>query len=69
MVSAGRCEGYARYLEQNGVKVDVEPTNDLDAGSDGAALRRASRCWSSTRRRTHSGDAVQKPVLRLCDQP
>ncbi len=23
------CEGYARYLEQNGFKVDVEPTNDL----------------------------------------
>jgi len=23
------CEGYARYLDQNGFKVDVEPTNDL----------------------------------------
>ena len=23
------CEGYARYLELNGFKVDVEPTNDL----------------------------------------
>jgi hypothetical protein len=23
------CEGYARYLEQNGFKVDVKPTNDL----------------------------------------
>jgi hypothetical protein len=23
------CEGYAQYLEQNGFKVDVRPTNDL----------------------------------------
>jgi hypothetical protein len=23
------CEGYARYLEENGFKVDVKPTNDL----------------------------------------
>lgn len=23
------CEGYAQYLEQNGFKVDVKPTNDL----------------------------------------
>lgn len=23
------CEGYAQYLEKNGFKVDVEPTNDL----------------------------------------
>lgn len=27
--SCSCCEGYARYLEQNGFKVDVRPTNDL----------------------------------------
>ena len=27
--SCACCEGYAQYLEQNGFKVDVRPTNDL----------------------------------------
>jgi hypothetical protein len=34
------CEGYARYLEQNGFKVDVEPTNDLAEISRKAGIPR-----------------------------
>jgi hypothetical protein len=32
------CEGYAQYLDQNGFKVDVRPTNDLAAISRKAGI-------------------------------
>ena len=32
------CEGYAQYLDQNGFKVDVKPTNDLAAISRKAGI-------------------------------
>ncbi|TXH33881.1 MAG: CopG family transcriptional regulator [Rhodospirillaceae bacterium] len=32
------CEGYAAYLEQNGFKVEVKPTNDLAEISENAGV-------------------------------
>ena len=46
------CEEYARYLEQNGFKVDVEPTNDLPRSAARPAFpkgwRAATRVSSAT---------------------
>lgn len=36
--SCSCCEAYAAYLEQNGFKVDVKPTNDLDQMAESTGM-------------------------------